>query len=527
MATQLGKLLRTGTELVAKASTGTLSDYVIAAPPQYGQPLPLQSDVAGAITPERMREIVLKTPTAAAACNAILDFATGVAVDVRNIDPAVPVNPARTKLIKSIMRKPNPQQTWRRWFRMLARDILTFGYAGVEVEYTAAGTVANLWVLDNARIRVDYNEHGEVQGYDMLNAYAMPIVGDDKVHAWKPNQVLWFVLDEQSNTLYGSSRIQQLFACGVLEAMMLNFIGGRFTDSNIPFGVIDLGDITDDELQIAIDSWNEQAAKSGDHRVVITGSRGGAKYFPFGYHLKDLEATNLLHTIRQQIMGILGVTSNELGESEDINKSNGYNLSFVFKKRAIEPLLDEITQTLTTFLLHNIMGLTELELCYAEIDSRDELLQAQIDDLDMKMGVVSINHIRNRKGLPDTAGGEEPLMWTGSDWIPVNLINEFALAQLRTMELMNEQMEVSTQMMLQAPQGGDGTDPKAGQAQVKPPYLRAPKQPERLHMMSGGSNAIRPRLPQPGQTKSETNSKRTRGAVQTLRNVGLRKEDTA
>src|SRR5258708_1584783 len=116
----------------------------------------------------------------------------------------------------------------------------------------------------------------------------------------------------------------------------------RFTDSNIPFGVFDLGDVTEHELRLAIDNWNAQG-RAGN-RIMMTGSKGaGSKWIPFGYHLKDLEATELLKEFRMKQMGILGVTMNELGESQDINRSNGYNLSFTFKKRGVEPVLDEIT----------------------------------------------------------------------------------------------------------------------------------------------------------------------------------------
>src|SRR5262249_12602389 len=155
-------------------------------------------------------------------------------------------------------------------------------------------------------------------------------------------------------------------------------IGGKFTESNVPFGMLDLGDVSPKELDTAINYWNAQVKKQ--HRIVVTGSKGGSKYYQFGYHLKDLEATKPLFTNRGQIMGIMGVTANELGESQDINKSNGYNLSYTFKKRAIEPLLNEFCATTTKRFIYESKGYRDVEMYYNEIDSRDELIQAQIDD---------------------------------------------------------------------------------------------------------------------------------------------------
>src|SRR5690348_542616 len=91
MATRLGDAFRS---VVKKASTGTLSTYVINAPHEWGQPLPnvSLSDEWGLITPARMREIVIKTPTAGACLNATLDFIAGVHLRIKSVDAKRPVN---------------------------------------------------------------------------------------------------------------------------------------------------------------------------------------------------------------------------------------------------------------------------------------------------------------------------------------------------------------------------------------------------------------------------------------------------
>jgi phage portal protein BeeE len=506
-------------DLVVKASRGTVTTYVPNAPKNFGQPL--NSDLAdayGQISPRRMQEIILKTPTAAAARNAIVDFASQVSVDVRNVNPAIPADDSRVQFIKTLLKKPNKDDTWFEFERQIIDDLICFGYAGVEIEPNRSGGVANLYVVDGSRLRVDFDEHGAITGYNMLDAFGTPITDGDGAHAWKPNELIFIRLDPRSNGPYGKSRVIQLYAAAVLECLMMNFIGGRFTDSNIPFGVFDLGDISQEEIQFAIDNWNEQASKSGDHRIIITGSRGGAKWMPFGYHLKDLDASNLLMIVRKQIMGVLGVTANELGESEDINKSNGYNLSFVFKKRALEPILTAITTKLTSDLLHSTLGYRDLELYYAEIDSRDELLSGQIDDLYMKIGVVSPNQIRNRRGDPNVDGGDETYVYTGRDWIPLRLLGAFAEAQLMGLMLTNATMQAA---LLNPQPTADGEG-----ATIKPTRVNPPAMPEQPNTPLGiGSATAKVQYPQVKPPNQAQSSQRPRGAVQTLRNAGMRKED--
>ena len=115
----------------------------------------------------------------------------------------------------------------------------------------------------------------------------------DGPHGWEPDDVIFFTLNPISESVYPYSRIVQLYSAAILEDTMMAFISERFTDSNIPYGVMDLGEVTERELLLAIDNWNAQATSG--NRILMTGSKGsGTKWLPFGYHLKDLEATGLL-----------------------------------------------------------------------------------------------------------------------------------------------------------------------------------------------------------------------------------------
>jgi hypothetical protein len=554
MATRLTKALRslspTDTRL-QKASRGALSGYVPAASSTYGQPRTDDVvDTSNLITYERMRQVVLRTPTAAAAVNAIIDYATGVLIYPHNVDETQPPPPRLQAYIESLMDRPNPVDTWRHMIQKTFRDMSTLGFAAWEVEPNAAGKVANLWPLDAARLQLDFDEHGTVLGYNMLSVNGDRIIGRDGVHTWTPDEVIFFKLNPVSFSQNASSRITQLYTAAIIEDMMLAFIGGRFTESNTPYGVFDMGDITETEVKRAIEYWNTQV-KSG-HRILLTGSKG-AKWFPFGYHLKDLEATELLSEVRGKIMAVLGVTMNELGESQDVNKSNGYNLSYTFKKRAIEPLLDEFTTTLTRRLLHDILGFTQLEFSYDEIDSRDELLGVQIYDMLQKQGSITVNQIRNDRGDPSVEGGDIPYIWTGSAWIPVHLLERFAMAQLNDLEAVYEQTQIAIQqaklnMMMQIQQmqmmqAGGAVDSEGNPIKLPPlpeqlislPLIRPPQMPNRgtTPLGSGSTNAKvkypKARINSTAQLPAAapgTNPQRSRGPVQTARNtMGQRKED--
>lgn len=500
MKTRLGNaLLGTREVSVQKASSGTVSSFVLGAPHQWGQPYEMAASVAdtsGMISMERMREIVMKTPTPAAVMNAMLDYLGGVQIKLRCVDPAQKVDKARGEYLRDFMTRPNPNDTERRFKLKLFRDMITLGWAAAEKEYDADGNVANLWPLDAARLRIDYDEHETILGYNMLDVRGMPISKDGTDHAWYPQDIIPFIMNPTTHSAYATSRISQLFVLGVIEDLMMHFIGTRFTDSNVPYGLLDMGEITQTELAMAIDMWNSQV--NTQHKIMLTGSKG-SKWYPFAYNLKDLEATALLADIRARIMGIVGVTMNELGDSQDINKSNGYNLSYTFKKRAIEPPLEEYTSAMSVFWVHQNLRWYDLDYTYAEIDSRDELLQAEIDKINVSIGVDSPNDIANRKGKPSFPGGDDRLFVIGNTAIPLDLLRPFAQATLTALQTVET--------------GGDGQN---GGTKVSPPIIRSPAIPDTTTTPNGkGMTGSKIEFPRP-----------SRGVVEANQRAGNRKDDT-
>src|SRR5258708_32831800 len=106
------------------------------------------------------------------------------------------------------------------------------------------------------------------------------------MHGWKPEEVMFFSLNPISESVYPHSRIVQLFTSALLEDLMIQFISERFTDSNIPFGVFDLGDVTEPELRLSIDNWNAQG-RAGNC-IMMTSSLGvGNTVLPVGLHHND------------------------------------------------------------------------------------------------------------------------------------------------------------------------------------------------------------------------------------------------
>jgi hypothetical protein len=129
--------------------------------------------------------------------------------------------------VTSLLTEPNAQDDSREFRRKLLRDLLVLGFAAVEIEPGASGApAANLYVLDSGNLRVDFDQHGSILGFTQFDVNGKPILGKDGVHTFLPDEVIYYQLDPKSESRYPMSRIEQLFACAVIEQLMLSYIGG-------------------------------------------------------------------------------------------------------------------------------------------------------------------------------------------------------------------------------------------------------------------------------------------------------------
>jgi hypothetical protein len=517
---------------------GVITDFSpYAVGMRIGQVQRTIADAYGQITPQRRREIVLKSPTVAALANAVKDFCAGTEITVRNSDAAKPAPTRAAKLVRSLLDNPNQQDDSLEFRRRLYRELISFGYAAVEVEPGVDGSkVANWYVLDGANLTLDFDKHGTILGYYQRDINGDFIRGSDGNHTFTPDQVIFYQLDPRAESGYPMARVDQLFAPAVIEIMMLGFIGGRFQDSNIPFGVMDLGDLTKDEVDEAVSYWNQQVEEANhpEHRIIFTGSKGGAKWLPFGYNMDQLQASELLAAVRTMILSIWGVTANEMGEGDEINKSNGFNLSYTFKKRAIEPLLDTFVSKTTNKLVRELLGIQDIELGYEDIDSRDELLQVQVEEPLLKLGVYTINYLRNKRGQPSVPGGEKAYIFTGANVIAVDMLEQFAQAQLDALNILNLQSQVGIAQVLQQMQqptvnpDGSVTPPPPLPPLGTLPLMRMQQPPMRFTTPdASGSSSTKFSMPKPGMKPVPPSSApptAPRGKAEAAQRAGARKD---
>jgi Phage portal protein len=90
-----------------------------------------------------------------------------------------------------------------------------------------------------------------------------------------------------------------------------------------------------------------------------------------------------------------------LGLEQDVNQSTAGEMSEQAFRSAIVPTARLISEYLTRDAIAKRLGWTDLEFVFVDLDVQNEMEQAQIDEILLRSGVVTVNEVRRARGLAE------------------------------------------------------------------------------------------------------------------------------
>ena len=90
-----------------------------------------------------------------------------------------------------------------------------------------------------------------------------------------------------------------------------------------------------------------------------------------------------------------------LGLEQDVNRSTAAEMSEMAFRSAIVPTARLVAEYLTRDAIGKKLGWTDLEFVFTDVDAQDEMTQAQIDEILLRNGVVTVAEVRRARGLAE------------------------------------------------------------------------------------------------------------------------------
>lgn len=409
-------------DMVAKAASAEVSGSVgnlqaFAVPLGYNTTVSKTEKLGSSITYKQLRNMAQLDAIARGCINIRKRQITQLDWDIVPVDKSERGDKVKkeTALIKAHFRSiGGHNNNMRRLLDKMVEDYLVIDGVSLYKRYTRDGTFLGLIPLDSTTIKILLDDNGFVPQAPEV-AYQQWIRGKKEAD-FTSRQLVYDMLNPKTDTPYGFSVLEALVMIvdQGLKASMFN--SSYFSDGNVPAGFFGVPE-----------SWNAQQIKeyqemfdamlSGDPRFqrkvkFMPSGSGATGYTPAQQF--DFGSMGPFMEYLMKVEGALfGVTPQELGFTDSVNKANGSEQTEIAKRNSIKPMTNAIEEIFTAIIQTETFGITddtgkvvekigpfpEYEFSFMGMDVKDKTADATISDIMVKSGAKSVDEWRQEQGM--------------------------------------------------------------------------------------------------------------------------------
>lgn len=339
--------------------------------------------------------------------------------ELRNLDwNIVPIDEDDTKLYESEIKqaraffeKPDGHMLFDDFQNQLAYDWLAFDALTIYPHLTRGGKLGALEPVDGTTITPMVDIFGR-QPEAPAPAYVQWMYGVPWV--WlNREELIYRPFRRRTNKLYGYTPVEWLLNAINTDIRYQLYFLHYFTEGSVPETWVNAPESVQDPKQIEELQKMYDTVMAGDQR-----QKHKVKWIPAGSKVTNAKDTkfdvNFPQFLLTKACAAWKVTPAELGFTEKVNKSSGETQENVQYRRSIKPSA-QFFQRIYTGIVQKYFS-PNLQFKYVNLNEQeDELVKAQIDDLDIKNGIISPDEARSKRRGLDVDGKTTPrLIITGS-----------------------------------------------------------------------------------------------------------------
>jgi len=426
------------------AGAGASSDEILtkrrrtsALPSIFNSYGPL-NDAMPKPTPYNLRRFS-ETPIARRAINCIKDRIAGMRWRVQprqgySLD-AIPDGAARVRILTDNFDAPNPDDSFRTFAEQVLEDIIVGGFGAIEVQRNPAWSEADLlhsdnpyvsqetrdpstgsgqamghpagggarptqamplvlWPVDGASIRMnlDWDGSPRSQRYVQVNDQSGPgsaIKLDD-------DELIYIRLNPRTHTPFGLGRLEVAFE--TINAFLgAHRYASRLASNTVVQYALWLQDLTPEHHERLIRWWQDEIEGTG--KVPILSVESKPEVLRFGGGTDADLRLQWQEFLLRVVASAFDLPPFYLGVERDVNRSTAEEMNDMAFRQAIVPTARLLAESLTRDAIAKKLGWRDLEFAFAELDTSDPLEEAQIQQILLQNGVLTVNEVRRMRGL--------------------------------------------------------------------------------------------------------------------------------
>lgn len=250
------------------------------------------------------------------------------------------------------------------------------GFTGVAVDLGGNGGAAQQQLMKQYALlykdQAAYFQYGWTAG-------SMPV-------PFGRREIVYMMQNPRTDTIYGRSPVSMLMKTILNLIYGIDYNLDIYTNNNMPDGVIELLGATPEQLNQYRENMEKQFKKEDEfgtmrkiwNKIPLVSSP--AKFVPFQLSSKEMEVIEQQQWFTKVLWMNFGVTADELGFTENSNKSTGDAQIKNAKRKALGPLLKVIQYHLNTQIVPEFFSNEKEMKDFADVPLQFEFDVSDIDD---------------------------------------------------------------------------------------------------------------------------------------------------
>ncbi|HVJ05416.1 MAG TPA: phage portal protein [Candidatus Saccharimonadales bacterium] len=346
-------------------------------------------------TPEALRRFA-ETPIARKAINTIKDRVAGMNWRIQPRRGRVLDEDMRRRIqvLTETLEQPNPDDSFRSFAEQVLEDIIVGGYGAMEMRLTGddAQPLA-LYPVDGATIqmRSDWNGEPDKPRYVQMTS---AVGGAQKIEL-NDNELSYIRLNARSYTPFGLGRLEVAFET-IHEFMGAHRFAAKLASNSVVQFALWMQEQDPAQHERLIRWWQDEIEGTG--RVPILTAENKPEVLRFGVGTDaDLRLAWQEFLIRV-IASAFDLPPLFLGVEADVNRATAGELADSAFRTAIVPTARLFAEHITRDAIAKRLGWNDLEFVFLDLDATDPMEQAQIDQILLGSGVLTVNEARAARG---------------------------------------------------------------------------------------------------------------------------------
>ncbi len=394
-------------------------------------------------TPANLRRFA-ETPVARRAINTIKDRIAGMRWRIqarrgRSLEQ-IPDGAQRAQVLTENFEAPNPDDSFRSLLEQVLEDVIVGGFGAIELQRvegwelplnrrdrggrgenlepqraqgnteeeqepqrtrritkeTGGATALPLlmWPVDGATIRIMTDWDGRpdspryVQATGLFGAEGQIVLNDDELS--------YIRLNPRTHTPFGLGRVEVAFET-INSFLSAHRYASRLASNSVVQYALWLQDLSPAHHERLIRWWQDEIEGTG--RVPILSVESKPEVLRFGAGTDADLRLAWQEFLLRVIADAFDLPAQFLGVERDVNRATAAEMTEMAFRSAIVPTARLVAEHFSRDVIGKKLGWTDLEFVFTDVDATDEMQQAQIDEILLRNGVVTVEEVRRARGL--------------------------------------------------------------------------------------------------------------------------------